>query len=119
MVAETDLYNSLSGDSTITDIVSDRIYSDIRDQTDSLPAIFFERIGTEFINTIASYDPVAEKAQISLTCFQTTRELADALVRAVITTTAASNFLCVDKQNGFDETTETYTTTIQLNYLEV
>ena len=119
MAAETQLYNALSGSTDITDIVSTRIYSDIRDQGDILPAIYFERSSTEYLNTIDTYVPQGEKSTFILSCFETTREKAEVLTALIITATASSNFLCIDKQNSYDEETETFTTTIQLNYLEV
>lgn len=119
MVAETNLYNALSNDSNITAIVSDRIYSDIRDQGDIFPAIFFERSNTEFLNTLDSFAPCGEKSSFVLSCFETTREKAEALTALIITATSSAEFLCTDKQNSFDEETETFTTTIQVDYLEV
>ena len=119
MAAETNLYDALSNDSNITDIVSDRIYSDIRDQGDKFPAIYYERSNTEFLNTIDSFVPVGEKSSFILSCFETTREKAEALTALIITSTATSEFLCTDKQNSYDEEIEAFTTTIQLDYLEV
>lgn len=118
MASETELYNALSGASLITDVVDDRIYSDIRDQGTDIPCIFYERVGTEFINSLDSHAPLGEKSIFSLTCFQTTRELSEALTALIITTVSASKFLCTDKQHAFDDETEAYYTTIQLNFLE-
>lgn len=117
MEAETTLFNALSNDSNITGIVGNKIYSDIRDQGDDVPAIYFERAGTEFIHTIDSHTPQAEKANFILTSFCTSRESAEALTSYVIAATANNQFLCTDKQNSYDEETKSYTTTIQLNYL--
>lgn len=119
MAGETALYGALSGDSNITGIVSDRIYSDIRDQGDILPAIYFERSGTEFINTIDSFAPQGEKSSFIVSCFETTREKSEALSAYIISATATTNFLCIDKQNSFDEETETFTTTMQFDYLDL
>jgi len=119
MAAETQLYNALSGSTDITDIVSTNIYSDIRDQGDDSPAIYFERSDTEFLYTIDSYVSYGEKSSFILSCFELTREKAEALTALIITATAAATFLCTDKQNSYDEETELFTTTIQLNYLEV
>lgn len=116
MAAETDLYTALSGDSSIEAVVENRIYADIRDQNEKIPAIYFARSSTEFTHTLDSYVSKGEKVVFDVICFQTTKELVEALTALVITATAASKFLCINKEPEFDEETDTYYTTIQLSY---
>ena len=119
MVAETVLYNSLAGSVDITSVVDDRIYSDIRDQGDIYPAIYFERVNTEYLNTLDTFIPSAVKSSFIVTCFEKTREESQLLAAHILLATATAEFLCTDQQNGLDEETGIYTTTVQLNYLEV
>jgi hypothetical protein len=119
MAAESDLYTALSGSSDITDIVSTRIYSDIRDQQGDLPAIYFDKTGVDFINLISSNTPAATRTSFSITCFETTREKAETLTDYIVTALTTNNFIAIDDQSDYDDESEIYSTTVQTTYLEV
>jgi hypothetical protein len=119
MAAESDLYDALSSNTNISDLVSSRIYSDIRDQQTEIPAIYFEKTGVEFFNTVSSNMPVATKTSFAVTCFESTREKAETLTDHIITALSGNDFMIIDDQSNYEEESETYSTTIQTNYLEV
>lgn len=118
MASEDQLYSALSDDLTVSGLVDDRIYSDIRDQGDTLPAIYYERASTEFYHTMDSFTVQAEKASFVLSCFDATREATEALTDAVIAALSTNGFLSLDKQNSFDDESEIFSTTIQVNHLK-
>lgn len=119
MAIETILYVALSGDSDITDIVGDRIYSDIREQGDIIPSIYFDRSDTEYTYTIGSNIPAIEKATFFVTCFASTREASENINDEVVAALSASGFICYGKESGYEEETEDYSTTIQASYLQI
>jgi hypothetical protein len=119
MAAESDLYTALTGASPVTDIVSARIYADVRDQEDDVPAIFFQRTDTNVINTIHGNAPCAETASMLVVCFENTRELAETLANAVTTAAITAGFLYTSRRGEYSPDLDVYATILQFTYNEV
>lgn len=68
---EDEIYNLLSGDSTITDLVSDRIYPQMREQDDGLPAITYQMISQIYGSDISGNNGLVE-ARVQINCFAAT-----------------------------------------------
>lgn len=102
MSAETELYATLSGAAGVTALVSTRIYPDIIPQDADLPAIAYQRTGTEFLNTIHGGAPLGHAATLEITCVGETRPAANAIANAVVAALAGTEFLAVDQQAAVD-----------------
>jgi hypothetical protein len=68
---EPSIYNLLSDDSRITDLVSTRIYPQVREQSDGLPAITYQVISGIHSHDISGPNGLVE-ARIQINCFAAT-----------------------------------------------
>lgn len=68
---EDEIYSLLSGNSTITDLVSTRIYPQIREQEDGLPAITYQMISQIHDYDLGGNNGLVE-ARIQINCFAPT-----------------------------------------------
>ncbi len=118
MAAETILYNALLNSSNITDIVSDRISSDIRIQAEVIPAIWFDKSDTEYGYVLDNNIPVSEKSNFFITCFTQTRESSESLCDDIILALSDADFIISSREPGYEEETDDYSTTIQASLLE-
>jgi len=68
---EDEIYQLLSCDSTITDLVSTRIYPQVRDQEDGLPAITYQMISQLHGADLTGSNGLVE-GRIQINCFAST-----------------------------------------------
>lgn len=80
---ESTIYNLLSGDSTITDLVSTRIYPWVREQADGLPAITYQTISSPKGSDISGPNELVEEGRIQINCFASTILAAAQLAKVV------------------------------------
>ncbi len=118
MAAEEELNTALTGSSEITAITADRIYADVRDQEDDVPAIFFQRSETSVINNIHGTARVAEIAIMVVVCFESSREKASALADLVITAANAAGFIYIDRRGDYDSDVDVYASILQFQHNE-
>jgi len=114
MSAESDLYTALSGASGVTDIVSTRIYSDVRDQETDVPALTYSRSGTNIIQSLHTGEVFAEQATLTVACLAKTRERAEALADQVYLASIATALAYQDRSGDYDPDTDLFITTIVL-----
>jgi hypothetical protein len=81
MSAETELYAALSSAAGVAALAGEAIYPDIAPQEVALPCIAFQRIGTEYINTIHGA-VAAATATLEIWCMAGSRSEAEALADA-------------------------------------
>ncbi len=116
MTAETDLYSALSGDSSVTAIVGTKIFSDIPDEGESAPFIFFERLDTDMVYSIHSGVPIAQMAQMAVVCYSDTREQAESIGDLCVTAASNSGFVYVGRQGEYDPESKLFAAAIQLQH---
>lgn len=116
MAAESDLYAALTGAAPVTAIVGDKVYSDIPDQGDEPPFIFYERVSTEMINNIHGGTPVAEISQMAVVCYAKTREATESLADKAVTAAAAAGFSYTGRQGEYDPETGLFAAAIELQH---
>lgn len=116
MAAESDLYAALSGATAVTAVVADKIYSDVPDQGDEPPFIFYERVGTEMITTIHNGYPIAEISQLAVVCYAKTREATESLGDKVVTAAADAGFIYTGRQGEYDPETGLFAAAIELQH---
>ena len=116
MSAESDLYAALSGDSSVTAIVSDRIFSDVRDQETDIPAIYFERSGTETITSIHNSQAIAEFASMTVVCFDESREAAETLANNVITAATTAGLIYTGREGQYDSESDTFVSILSFTH---
>lgn len=119
MAAEDELYTALSGASAVTDITGDRLYSDVRDQEDDVPCVFWVRSSTEVINTIHGGAPISEVTNLVVVCFESTRELAETLGDAVQTAAINAGFIYSGRSGEYNPDVDVYATIFQFTHNEV
>lgn len=112
MSAESDLYTALSGASGVTDIVSTRIYSDVRDQETDVPALTYTRSGTSVISSLHTGAVFAEQASLSVDCLAKTREGAEELADQVYLACTSANLSYQDRAGQYDPDSDLFITTL-------
>lgn len=68
---EDEIYSMLSGDGNITDLVSTRIYPQVREQADGLPAITYQMISQLHGHDLMGNNGLVE-ARLQVNCFAAT-----------------------------------------------
>ena len=68
---EDEIYSMLSGDGNITDLVSTRIYPQVREQADGLPAITYQMISQLHGHDLMGNNGLVE-ARLQINCFAAT-----------------------------------------------
>lgn len=116
MSAESDLYAALSGAAPVTDIVSDRIFSDVRDQETDIPAIYFERAATETINSIHNSTAIAEFASMTVVCFEDSREEAADLADKVISAATSAGLIYTGREGQYDIESDTFVSILSFTH---
>jgi hypothetical protein len=81
MSAETDLYSALANAAGVVALVGQAIYPDIAPQEIDLPCIAFQRIATEFTNTIHG-SIGCQSATLEIWCMAGSRADAEAVADA-------------------------------------
>lgn len=111
MSAETEINAALSGNAALAAVVAARIYPDFLAQEIALPAVVFQRAGTEYVTTI--HDGVVHGARVTLEvwCLGTSRLQAEG-VADLVETALAGSFLPVDRRPEFDAETLTFSTVV-------
>ena len=115
MSAETVLYSTLSGAAGVTALVSTRIYPDVAPQEGSLPAITFERTGTEYHNTIHG-TVIATVAAMDVWCMGATRASAEAVCDAVATAVRVAGFLTTGRRAEFDPESDLWAAVLSIDH---
>lgn len=111
MSAETSLYAALSGHAGLTALVSDRIWPDVIPEARTLPGVVFARAATEPIVAMDG-SVLAEVAELSIGCWATQRQAADACADQVVAAIAAAGFQFIGRGGGFDDKAQLYVTDI-------
>ena len=121
MSAESDLYAALSGAAAVTAIVgsgsSARIYPDVVPHDRQIPSIAYARVGTEFVGTIHTGAPAAQRAQIEIACMSTKRADAETLADAVLTAVGLAGFYPLDRRAELDTENNLWATVLTVDYL--
>ncbi len=117
MSAERDLYAALSGASAVTDLIGSRIYPDARPEDDPLPAVVYQRRGTNPYPTIHGSVP-AQEVSLEVWCGDVARPETEALADAVHSAATAAGFILNNRSSGFDPDTQTLFSTLAYTYGE-
>lgn len=117
MAVEELLYSTLTGTSAITDIVGDRIHSDIREQGDDIPYIVFERSDTEYSFTMETNTPAYIKHFFDVVCLSTTREATEILAQLIISTLLDVGFFPEGKNPDYEDQADEYISSLQFSYI--
>lgn len=119
MASETILYNALLNSTDITDVVGDRISSDIRIQGEEIPSIWFDKGDTDYSYDLSGSDPVSEKSNYFITCFAQTRESSESLGDDIVLALSGADFIISGREPGYEDETDDYSTTMQASLLEI
>ena len=115
MSAETVLYSTLSADTGVDSLVDGRIYPDVAPQDGDLPAIAFERVGTEYHNTIHG-TAIATRVSMEAWCMGETRADAESVCDAVELAARAATFFTTGRRAEFDPETNLWAAVLSLDY---
>lgn len=115
MSAETDLYAALSGRAALTALVGLRIYPDAIPEDDDLPAVVYQRSGTEPITTLQNIT-VAEHVTFGITAWSKTRIAADAVADEIVTALSGANNPLTGRSSGFDSEMGLYAVTVECDW---
>lgn len=102
MSAETQLYSTMTAAAGVTALVGQRVYPDVIPQESDLPAIAYQRTGTEFQNTIHGGSPLGQTTTLEIMCVAETRHGANGLAQAVVAALAGTDFSAIDQQAAAD-----------------
>lgn len=116
MPAESELNTALIGDADVTNLVGEKVFSDIPGEGVSDPFVFFERLDTEIINTIHGGPPVAEISQMAVVCYARTRELAEQIGDACLSAAIDAGFIYQGRQGEYDDDSKLFAAAIQLQH---
>lgn len=109
-ILETKIYSALSGNATVAVKVGSRIYPVVMPQDPTLPAITYQRIASEPVNTLEGYAGL-ENVHISVmswaTGYLTAKELAED-VHVALNGATAFKALLVSDLDGFDPDVNLY-----------
>ena len=115
MRAEKVVYTLLAASSALAAIVSTRIYPDVAPQEGALPAITFERTGTEYHNTIHG-TVIATVAALDVWCMAATRASAEAVCDAAATAVRAAGFLTTGRRAEFDPESDLWAAVLSIDH---
>ena len=118
MSAETDLYAALSASSALASLVGTRIYPDAIPEDQALPAVVYQRAGTDKINTIHGA-AIAEDVRFSITAWSKTRTTADSVAAALSAALEAAAHQSGDQSGGIDQETGLFATSIDVEWFHV
>ena len=85
-----------------------RIYPDFQAEGGTLPAVVYQRSGTDYLYTIHSRIPTESTVTIDCHCLAATRLAAEQLADAVVAAIAAGDFMVVDRRQDFDPDVVTF-----------
>lgn len=109
-VLETKIYTALTGNVTVAAVVSARVYPLIMPQDPTLPAITYQRMGSDPVNDLQGYSGL-ENAHIMLnswgTRYDTVKELAEDVHEAMDKAGTFKSVL-VNDMDGYDPDTGLY-----------
>lgn len=118
MSAEQTIYSTFYGESpptAVEEIVSDRIYPIIVPENKTLPAIAYQRVNTEYVNTIHA-TALASKGTFDIFCVAAEFDQADDLADAVVSVVNASLVMVVlNRTHSFDETAGNYAVVVTVD----
>jgi hypothetical protein len=119
MPLEGDIYNTLSGSTALTALVSSSIYPDHRFQGDITPAVVFWRApGGERINDIKGYggkeNPVIE-VTVYTTAVDARRVVGDAVATAMTGSTRYTCLMPYPPFDDYDDETKVHERTLQFS----
>lgn len=117
MSAEASLYSLLSTAVPVIALVSTRVYPDVAPQDSALPAIVFERAGTEYLNTIHG-TTAATRVTLEVWCMAEGRTAAEGLADAVLQTVAGTTFVPVGRRADFDAEQQLWAAIVALDLWE-
>lgn len=113
MSAESDLFAALSGAAAVTNVVEDRIFSNIRDQDTDDPAIVFERTDTRTYTSINTGEVLAERTTMAVTCLDSeSREAVESLANSVVSACVGAGLISVGRDGAYDDKTDLYISTL-------
>ena len=110
MSAETDLVDALEANAAVVALLQIsgvsptelRIYPDVVAQEIDLPAVAFQRLATEYNNTIHAIAPTSAQISIDIWCMADTRSVAESIGDAVEGALAPAAFLLVGRRGEID-----------------
>jgi hypothetical protein len=118
MNAETQIYDALRLHAGITAIVGTgaaaRIHPDFLAQEIILPAIVYQRAGTEYVTTIHTNAVLAARVALEVWCLHKTRKDAETLADLVEAAIISTELRPVGRRPEFDPETETFSAVIAL-----
>ena len=115
MSAETDLYAALSGRASLTALVGTHIYPDAIPEGDTLPAVVYQRGGTEPITTLQN-QTVAEQVRFGITAWSKSRITADAVADEIVTAISGASNPLADRSSGFDSEMGLHAVTVECEW---
>lgn len=110
MSPEQVLFAALSGNTSITAVVEDRIYPVVLPDQKLVPAIVFQRTNTEYTNTIGN-TAIAHKATFDVLCIAEQFGDAEALCDIV---EAMEQFAKINRTNAWDQGVENYASVLSI-----
>lgn len=118
MSAETDLYAALDADVPLAALVGEQIFPDFIPQERDYPAVVYQRVGTDPVQTIHGTQ-VAEFANLEVACVAKTRAQAEAIGDAAETALLSSEFIVDERSSGYDPQADVHLVTIQVRIFAV
>ena len=114
---EIAIVTALKNNSTITDIVEDRIYPLFRPQSDPLPALVYQRVSTVPENSLDGFSGL-DAVRLQFSCYAKTlieaKELA-VLLRAALDSDSIIKSTCVMEMDEQDLETRNFRTIVDFN----
>lgn len=123
MSAESSLYATLNADATVLSLIGiagaspaeARVYPDVIPEGKDLPAIAYQRISTEYIQTVDGASPIGETATLEVTCVARTRTAADSVADAVQNAAGSAGFYLVERGSQQVEDQQVWATTLTMS----
>ena len=123
MSAESTLYSTLNSDATVLSLIGvtgaspaeARAYPDVVPEGSDLPAIAYQRISTEYVQTVDGASPVGETATLEVTCVAKTRTSADNVADAVQNAAGPAGFYLVERGSQQVEDQQLWATTLTMS----
>lgn len=113
MSAESQVNTTLNAYAGLTAVVAARIYPDFLAQEIALPAVVYQRGGTEYVTTIHNGTPLDARVTMELWCLATSRDRAETLAN-LVELAIANTFLPIDRRPEFDDASATFSTVISV-----
>jgi hypothetical protein len=115
MSAETAVYDALRLNAGVTAVIAQRIYPDLLAQEIVLPAVVYQRAGTDYVTTIHTNAVQATRVALEVWCLAATRVAAESLADLVELAIVLTGLRPVGRRPEFNPETETFAAVLALD----